>query len=91
MSAPMSTHLPEVSGEVVAVTGTLLVDTGLRKIQSFSATLAQTPTVDAANATAVPQDIEAGQTQKLLLQVWEDDLVTPAAVAANVAWAAFGQ
>jgi hypothetical protein len=91
MVAPNSPHIPEVAGEIVAVTGTLLVDTGLREIQTFSATLAQTSIAGAASVSVLPQAVSDGGHQKLLLQVWAADGATPSAVAANVAWLALGK
>ena len=35
MSAPMSTHIPALSGAIVEVIGEAVIDTGLREIQTF--------------------------------------------------------
>lgn len=88
---PRNSHLPEMAGDIVAVTAELLVDTGLRKVQTFGATLAQESSATEAIVDAVLQPIQPGGTQKLLLQVWAVDGVTPGAAAANVAWSAMGE
>ena len=88
---PRNSHLPEMAGDIVAVTGDLVVDTGLRKLQSFSATLAQTSTATESIVDAVLQELEAGGTYKLKLEVFAPDGVTPGASAANVAWTAIGE
>jgi len=90
MTAPKSPHIPEVAGAIATVTGTLLVDTGLREIQSFSVSLAQATGTATAVVTAVVQAVAAGQTAKLLLQAWEDDTTTASSAAAQVAWLAIG-
>jgi hypothetical protein len=68
-----------------------MIDTGLRNVQFFNVTLAQAAAAAAAGVSAVLQPIQPGYSQKLLLQVWEDDFVTPAAVLANVSWSAVGK
>ena len=40
MAEPLSTHLPEVAGEFVVVTGEAVIKTGLRSIQAAVASLA---------------------------------------------------
>ena len=39
MSAPLSTHLPQVSGAIESVLGTLDVDTGIRDVQTAGVNL----------------------------------------------------
>ena len=39
MVAPLSTHIPEFAGATEEVTGELVVDTGLREIQSLTVTI----------------------------------------------------
>jgi len=46
---PKSTHLPETSGAIEIVTGSLIVETNLRNLQSFVAVFAQ-PLVAAEEA-----------------------------------------
>lgn len=41
MVNPKSKHLPEVAGAIETVTGDLYIETGLRNIQTFVASLAQ--------------------------------------------------
>lgn len=91
MTDARSTHLPEVSGDVVAVTGSLIVDTRLREVQSFSVALAQQASATEAIVDAVLGEIEPGGTQKLTIEVFAADGATPGAAAANVAWMAFGK
>lgn len=86
-----STHLPEVSGGIAAVTGSLIIDTQLRNVQSFSVSLAQAASATEAIVTAVLSDPEVGAAQKLTLQVWAVDGVTPGAAAVDVAWTAIGK
>lgn len=85
-----STHIPEYAGDVEEVTGTLIVDTELREVQSFSATLAQDSTATEASVSAVLGDIVPGGTQKLTLQTWAADGVTPGVNPVKVAWMAVG-
>jgi hypothetical protein len=87
-----SGHLPEVAGNIESFTGTLIVDTGLRKLRTHGANLNQTPAAAAAltNAVALPAT-NPGDTVKLRLEAWEDDTTTPAAVATSVSWWALGE
>ena len=94
MSAPLSTHLPQVSGSTVtalAATGTIVVDTGLRDLHSFSCSLAQ----DAgANASSVSWELvtqTAGTTRKVTLKCWKANGATAASVDAKISWIAFGK
>lgn len=91
MTDARSTHLPELSGGVASVTGSLVVDTQLRQVQAFSVSLAQAASATEAIVDAILGDVEAGGTQKLTVQVWAVDGVTPGAAAANVAWTAIGK
>jgi len=90
-SNPKNSHLPEMSGDIVGVTGELLVDTGLRKVQSFSTSLAQASVAAEATVGGVLQAPEPGGTYKLLLQVWNADGVTPGVAETMVAWTAMGE
>jgi hypothetical protein len=92
MSDPKSTHLPEVSGaiESIGTSGSLIVDTGLRKVQSFTVTMASTPAAAAASCAGVLSD-PANGTTKLTLKVVKADGVTAADAASKVAWVAIGQ
>lgn len=91
MTDARSTHLPEVSGDVVEVTGSLIVDTGLREVQSFSVALGTQSTATDAIVDGVLGPIVPGGTQKLTLEVFAVDGVTPGVTAVNVAWMAFGK
>lgn len=86
-----STHIPEYAGDVVWVTGSLVVDTGLREVQSFSASLATQATATEAIVDAVLGEIIPGGTQKLTLEVFAVDGVTPGAAAVKVSWMALGK
>ena len=86
-----STHIPEYAGDIVDVTGSLIVDTGLREVQSFSVSLAQQASATEAIADGVLGDIEPGGTQKLTLEVFAADGATPGAAAAKVSWMALGK
>jgi len=92
MTFPKSTHLPEVAGDIVLVpsTGVLVVDTGLRSVQSFQVTLAQAAVADAASVAGVLSDPAGGST-KLTINVVKADGVTLGSVVAKVAWVALGK
>lgn len=88
----LSTHLPETAGAIETVTGTLTVDTGLREVQSFNATLNQAATATEAFASATLQPQTPGGTQKLLLQVWSAATTPLAGVnPVSVSWQALGK
>lgn len=86
-----STHIPEYAGDVVEVTESLIVDTGLREVQSFSVTLASQSSATEAIVNGVLGPIIPGGTQKLTLEVFAQDGATPGASAVNVAWMALGK
>lgn len=86
-----STHLPEVSGDIVAVTGTLIVDTELRDLQSAMACLAESSTATEAIVNVVPQAQGAGETAKIQIEVFAADGSTAGASAVNVYWMALGK
>ena len=93
MSFPKSTHLPEVSGDVVLVpsTGAVIIDTGLRSVQSFSVSLAQAAVANAASVAGVLGDPLPGGNTKLTINTVKADGVTLGSVAAKVAWLAIGK
>jgi hypothetical protein len=86
-----STHIPEYAGDVVEVTGSLVVDTGLREVQAFSATLAAQASATEAIVDAVLGDVVPGGSQSMTLEVFAVDGVTPGAAAVKVAWMALGK
>jgi hypothetical protein len=88
---PKSNHLPELAGAIDLVTGTLIVDTGLRNVQSFTVSLAQTPTAAEAIVAGALADPTPGGHQKLTLMVMAVDGVTPGVAAAKVSWTALGK
>ena len=93
MSGTKSTHLPEVSGniELVPSTGVLIVDTGLRSVQSFQVTLAQAAVANAASVAGILGDPLPGGNTKLTINTVKADGVTLGSVAAKVAWLAIGK
>ena len=92
MSAPLSTHIPQMSGGITeAFTGTLIVDTGLRDLQSFTCSLAQDAV---ANASSVSWELvtqAAGTTRKVTIKAWKADGATAASVSAISSWNALGK
>lgn len=91
MVAPKNTHLPEVAGGIATVTGTLIVDTGLRKLQTAVATLGADSTATDAIVTMALEPLVAGGTQKINVKVWAVDGVTPGVTATPVHWLAVGE
>lgn len=86
-----STHLPEVSGNIAAVTGSLVVDTGLTQIQTLVAALAEDSSATEAIVTIEAGERPAGGTIPATIKVWAVDGVTPGAAAVNVGWLALGK
>ena len=84
---PKSTHIPETAGAIETVTGSLVVDTGLRNVQSFAVTLASIPNANAASVAGTLADDK----RTLTLLVVKADGVTAGSVAASVAWTALGK
>ena len=94
MSAPLSTHIPGLSGAfatVPAATGTLVVDTGLQELQSFCVSLAEDQDADVAGVSWEPVAAVAGTTRKVTIKTWEDDGTTAGSTAALVSWIAMGR
>lgn len=91
MPAPKNTHLPEVSGGVALVTGNLIVDTGLRNLQTVVATLGAVAVATEATVSVVPEAIVPGATAKVKLYVWNADGATPGASEVAVRWLAIGE
>lgn len=87
----LSTHLPEVAGNVVDVTGSIVVDTGLRNVRTHGANLNQAAGAASAYANSVLTEATGGANAKLTLQVREDDGVTLSSAAASVSWFAIGE
>lgn len=85
-----STHLPQVAGNIETVTGSLSVDTGLRNVRSHGANLNEAAAAGKALANAILVRGTNGGTDKLTLQVREDDTTTISSAAASVSWWAFG-
>lgn len=86
-----SSHIPEFAGDIESFTGSLIVDTGLREVQSIVPGLAQAQTAGASSATATLQTLVPGTTLKAKLEVWESDGTTASEEAASVSWMALGR
>lgn len=84
---PRSRHLPEVAGAIEEVTGSLVVDTQLREVQSFNVTLAAMSTATEAVVSAVMDP----ETRKMTIYVMAPDGVTPGVNPVKVAWLALGK
>ncbi len=91
MSGKVSAHLPETAGGIETVTGTLVVDTGLRQIQGGAASMAQAHDAGSAGVSITFADKVAGQSIKATLAVWEDDGTTASSAATTVSWFALGK
>ena len=92
MTSPKSTHLSEVAGAIEEITGSLIVDTGLRDVQSFTASFAQALTVATKEAILgwEFEPVVPGTTQKVLISTY---LLagTPGVEATKVSWTAIGK
>lgn len=84
---PKSTHIPAMAGDLETFTGSLVIDTGLREVQSFQVTLAQAPVANAASVAGVLSDDK----RTLTLLAVKADGVTAASVSSLVAWLALGK
>ena len=85
---------PALAGGQVTVpsSGSLTVQTNIQSLHYFNAVLAQDPGANAAHVTVTPVARVPGDTgAKLLIKTWKADGTTPASVAANVSWSAFGK
>lgn len=91
MTAPMSTHLPEVSGGIETVTGSAVIDTGLRKVQSIVATLGAAAVATDATVAVTLVEPPAGGKYKATLYVVNADGVTLGVTATPVHWLAIGE
>lgn len=94
MPAPLSTHLPRLVGAVATVpaaSGTLIVDTGLRDLQTLVCTLAQDAVGTAATVSWELVTQVAGTTRKVTLKTWDEDGATAGSTAARVTWIALGK
>lgn len=94
MPDPQSTHLPRLVGGIVTVpaaTGTLIVDTGLRDLQTLVCALAQNSVGTAATTSWELVTQIAGTTRKVTLKTWDEDGATAGSTAARVTWIALGK
>jgi len=88
-----STHIPGMAGDVVTVpnSGSVVVETELRKIQSATATLAEDAVATAASVSVEFGDPPEGGNQKLTIKTWAADGATAGSTAAKVSWIAMGE
>ncbi len=90
----LSKHLPEVAGGTVAVTGSLVVDTGLRDLQSFSATIQGVVVLNEESlVTYELVDQIPGTTRQVTIRVYKAGPIGHGSVgdsAMNVTWMAIG-
>lgn len=89
----LSAHYPEISGGIASLpsSGTLIVDTLLRDLQSLTCSLAQDAVTNAASVSWELVTQVAGTTRKVTLKAWKTDGSTAASVAAKVSWLAIGK
>lgn len=88
-----STHLPEVSGNTVAVTGSLEVDTGLKSVQMAVASLAEDAVAGIAggiSASIEPSARVAGAPIQATIKVWSDTGAL-SSTELQVSWLAVGK
>lgn len=95
MTEHVSPHFPILAGGVESVTGSKEVDTGLREIQSFTASLnasALTANEEGLVTWAVTS-AEGASTVKVTLYVWKGGTghATAGDSAVNVSWTALGK
>jgi len=88
----MSKHIPGVARGIETVTGTAIVDTGMKVLESCVVSLAQAPnaTESLVGWAEVPPQTPGGNV-KITLYVFAVDGTTPGASAAKVAWLAEGR
>lgn len=88
-----STHIPEFAGDEVTVptAGSLVVDSGIREIQSATATLSQDAVANAASVSIEVGDAPAGGNHPLTIKTWKADGATAGSVTAKVMWMALGK
>lgn len=91
MVAPKNSHLPEVSGGTELVTESLIVDTGLRNLQTVVATLGAVAVAAEATVSVTLEDLVPGATRKIKLHVWNADGVTVGVAEVAVNWLAIGE
>lgn len=92
MPYELNKHIPEMGGgrETVPSSGTLVVDTLLRTLQSVSVSLAQDSVATAASVSYELVAQVAGQTQKITVKTWAADGFTAGSTAADVDIQAIG-
>lgn len=94
MPAPLSTHLPQVSGDIVNVLGTLDVDTGLRDLQTASVNLMGALVAnEEATVTWEKLPLVDGATQMIRIRVYKGGTGsgTLGDTSMPVSWSALGR
>lgn len=94
MPAPLSTHLQGVAGATEQITGSLTVDTGLRKIQSVVANMNSALVVNEENHVQVVQLPRVpGTTAKITLNVLKGgtNIGNAGDTEVSVSWLAVGE
>jgi len=85
----LSPHSPLHAGSMEAVTGTKIVETSLRELQSMNVSLVSAPSANTCFVTiSVVED--SAPFKKVLLSVF-DSTYTAATVEATVSWTALGK
>ncbi len=95
MGAPLSSHLPGIAGATESFTDSLIVDTKLLRLQSFTATL-KAASVTANEESIVHWELEplvSGATQKIKLFVVKGGTAhgTVGDTPVDVSWIAIGE
>ena len=85
---PKSKHLPEVAGDIVYVTGVEYIETGLRNIQTFVATLAQ-PIV-AGNEAIVTWELMEDVPGRVRVNIYKTTFAAGTAPC-KISWYALGR
>jgi hypothetical protein len=88
MAGNASDIYPGWAGSIESVTGSLTVDTGFKKVRSFSVDLAEAASVASAQASGTLVPAANGENAKITLNVKQDDHATDSVTATDVAWMA---
>jgi len=95
MSAPLSNHIPGVAGATESITASLVVNTGLQRLQSFVPSI-QASAMSANEEATVSWEEQArvaGEPVKVKIFVWKGGTASGSAgdSAVNVSWIAIGE
>lgn len=89
----LSTHIPGIAHGLEAVTGSAIIDTGLRNLEGFSACIQGTVAANEESIVSfVPIAQSAGETAKVTVYVYKGGTAhaTAGDSAVNVSWIAIG-